>query len=176
MDWQPRCREADRKSVFIQYAVGDPIVKASSFKWRINLYPPFLGAGIRVERISDDYMEVDVSMGLRWYNRNYVGTQFGGSLYAMTDPIFMLMLMNIIGHDYIVWDQAAKIDFVSPGKGKVWARFRLTPEEIVRIKAEAESGVPLRPTYQVEVRDEQDILIARVEKTLYIRKKPSKNA
>ena len=151
-------------------------MKASSFKWRINFYPPFLGAGVRVEHISDDYLNIDVSMGLRWYNRNYVGTQFGGSLYAMTDPFFMLMLMNILGRDYIVWDQAAKIDFVSPGKGKVWARFRLSADEIARVKAEAERGVPLRPVYHVEVRDEQDALVARVEKTLYIRKKPPKAA
>ena len=163
-------------SVFIEYAVGDRNVKASASKWRINLYPPFLGAGIRAERISDDFMEADVSLVLRWYNRNYVRTQFGGSLYAMTDPFFMLMLMNILGRDYIVWDQAAKIDFVSPGKGKVWARFRLTHEEIVRIKAEAESGDPLRPVYLVEVHDEQDVLVARVEKTLYIRKKLPKKA
>lgn len=149
-------------------------MRAAAFKWRINLYPPFLGAGIRVERITDDYLEVDVSLGLRWFNRNYVGTQFGGSLYAMTDPFFMLMLMNVLGSDYIVWDQAAKIDFVSPGKGKVWVRFRLTMEEIGRLKAEAESGVPLRPVYTVEVRDEQDTLVARVEKTLYVRKKKPK--
>lgn len=149
-------------------------MRAASFKWRINLYPPFLGGGIRIEHISEDYREVDVSLALRWYNRNYVGTQFGGSLYAMTDPFYMLMLMNVLGRDYIVWDQAAKIDFVSPGKGKVWARFRLTREEIDRVKAEAESGAPLRPVYVVEIHDEQDVLVARVEKTLYVRKKKPK--
>lgn len=151
-------------------------MRASTFKWRINLYPPFLGAGIRVESISEDYLAIDVALGLRWYNRNYVGTQFGGSLYAMTDPFFMLMLMNVLGRDYIVWDQAAKIDFVSPGKGTVRARFRLAPEEIERLKAEAESGAPLRPVYTVEVHDEQDVLVARVEKTLYVRKKKPASA
>lgn len=151
-------------------------MRASAFKWRINFYPPFLGAGIRVERISEDYLAIDVVLGLRWYNRNYVGTQFGGSLYAMTDPFFMLMLMNVLGRDYIVWDQAAKIDFVSPGKGTVRARFRLAPEEIERLTAEAESGAPLRPVYTVEVHDEQDVLVARVEKTLYVRKKKPASA
>ena len=151
-------------------------VNASSFKWRINLYPPFLGAGIRVEHISEDYLAIDVSMGLRWYNRNYVGVHFGGSLYAMTDPFFMLMLMNVLGRDYIVWDQAAKIDFVSPGKGVVRARFRLTPEDIARVRKEAESGAPIRPVFTVEVRDEQDALVARVDKTLYVRKKEAGTA
>lgn len=151
-------------------------MKASVFRWRINLYPPFLGAGIRVDHISDDYLAIDVSMGLRWYNRNYVGVHFGGSLYAMTDPFFMLMLMNALGRDYVVWDQAAKIDFVSPGKGIVRACFRLTPGDIARVRNEAESGAPLRPVFTVEVRDEQDALVARVEKTLYVRKKKAGTA
>ncbi|MDP2227340.1 MAG: DUF4442 domain-containing protein [Moraxellaceae bacterium] len=137
----------------------------------MNLYPPLLGAGIHIDHMSDDFLAVDVSMGLRWYNRNYVGTQFGGSLYAMTDPFFMLMLMQRMGSGYIVWDQAAKIDFVSPGRGRVSARFRLTEAEIARLRQEAESGAPLRPVYTVEVRDEADVLVARIEKTLYVRKK-----
>lgn len=151
-------------------------MKASVFRWRINLYPPFLGAGIRVDHISDDYQAIDVSMGLRWYNRNYVGVHFGGSLYAMTDPFFMLMLMNALGRDYVVWDQAAKIDFVSPGKGIVRACFRLTPGDIARVRNEAESGAPLRPVFTVEIRDEQDALVARVDKTLYVRKKKAGTA
>jgi acyl-coenzyme A thioesterase PaaI-like protein len=92
----------------------------------------------------------------------------------MTDPFFMLMLMQCLGHDYIVWDQAAAIDFVRPGKGRVWARFRLAEEEIQRIRIEAESGAPLRPVYQVEVVDEEGTLVARVQKTLYVRKKKPK--
>lgn len=148
--------------------------RASAFRWRLNFYPPFLGAGVRVQRVSEDFREVDVAMGLYWFNRNYVGTQFGGSLYTMTDPFFMLMLMQCLGHDYIVWDQAAAIDFVRPGKGRVWARFRLAEEEIQRIRIEAESGAPLRPVYQVEVVDEEGTLVARVQKTLYVRKKKPK--
>jgi acyl-coenzyme A thioesterase PaaI-like protein len=144
---------------------------ASLFRWRLNLYPPFLGAGVRVLRVSTDFREVDVAMGLYWFNRNYVGTQFGGSLYTMTDPFFMLMLMQCLGRDYIVWDQAAAIDFVRPGKGRVWARFRLAEEEIQRLRIEAESGAPLRPVYQVDVVDEAGTLVARVQKTLYVRKK-----
>ena len=149
-------------------------MKAAAFRFRLNLYPPFLGAGVRIQRISEDFREVDVAMGLHWFNRNYVGTQFGGSLYTMTDPFYMLMLMQCLGRDYIVWDQAASIEFVSPGKGRVWARFRLAEEEVQRLRAEAESGAPLRPVYQVEVRDEEDNLVARVQKTLYVRKKKSK--
>jgi acyl-coenzyme A thioesterase PaaI-like protein len=151
-------------------------VKAWLFRLYVNLYPPFLGAGVRIERITSDYREIDVAMPLRWYNRNYVGTQFGGSLYAMTDPFYMLMLMQALGPGYIVWDQAARIEFLRPGQGRVRARFRLDDAEVARLRAEAESGAPLRPVYTVEVRDEQDGLVARVEKTLYVRKKPPKPA
>lgn len=144
------------------------------FKLGLNLYPPFIGMGVRVRLISPDYRCIDVSMGLNRFNRNYVGTQFGGSLYAMTDPFYMLMFMRCLGRDYIVWDQAASIEFISPGKGRVWARFRLAEEEVARVRAEAESGAPLRPVYPVDVVDDDGTLVARVQKTLYIRKKKPK--
>lgn len=146
-------------------------MNAASFKRRLNWYPVFLALGIRIKHISDDYLNIDVAMGLHWYNRNYVGTQFGGGLYAMADPFFMLMLIQLLGRDYIVWDQAASIDFVAPGKGRVWARFRLEAAEIERIRTEAESGAPLRPVYHVDVTDDDGAIVAKVQKTLYIRKK-----
>ena len=96
----------------------------------INLYPPYLGTGITVKRISPDYREMCVQMKLRWYNRNYVKTHFGGSLYAMTDPFFMLMLLHILGKDYVVWDKAAHIDFIKPGSGTVTADFLIEEEQI----------------------------------------------
>jgi len=97
--------------------------KARLLRWAMNFYPPYLGAGVRIQHIAGDFREVRVKMGLGWYNRNYVGTQFGGSLYSMTDPFFMLMVMENLGSDYIVWDKAASIDFIAPGKGPVYADF-----------------------------------------------------
>ena len=94
------------------------LMQPKYLKLLLNIYPPYLGAGIRVVQISGDFREVIVAMKLRWYNRNYVGTHFGGSLSAMTDPFFMLMLLNILGNDYIVWDQAARIQFLRPGRGR----------------------------------------------------------
>ena len=99
-------------------------------RWLLNIYGPYLGAGIRVELISADWRESQVSMKLRWYNRNAVGSHFGGSLYAMVDPHLMLMLMHILGNDYIVWDKSAEIDFVRPGRGRVMANFAITDEEL----------------------------------------------
>jgi acyl-coenzyme A thioesterase PaaI-like protein len=146
-------------------------MKIQRLRWWLNLYLPLLGAGIRVDRITDDALEVDVSMPLRWYNRNVVGTHFGGSLYAMTDPFFMMILMQNLGPDYIVWDQAANIEFVAPGRTTVHARFRLPREEIDRVRAEADAGAHLRPVYPVEVLDTAGKLVARVTKTLYVRRK-----
>ena len=99
--------------------------KARVLRWIMNLYPPYLGAGIWIRRIAPDFRQVEVRMALRWYNRNYVGTQFGGSLYSMTDPFYMLMLMENLGRDYVVWDKAASIDFIAPGRGPVFASFAI---------------------------------------------------
>ena len=138
----------------------------------LNLYPPYLGAGIRVREISPDFRRVRVRMGLGWYNRNYVRTQFGGSLYSMTDPFFMLMLMQLLGRDYIVWDKAASIDFISPGKGPVHAEFRVDDELLAQIRQHTADGDKYLPELRVEVRDDEGTLVAIVHKTLYIRLKP----
>ena len=146
--------------------------KARLLRWLMNFYPPYLGAGIRVRHISDDFRRAQVRMGLRWYNRNYVGTQFGGSLYSMTDPFFMLMLLQNLGDDYVVWDKAANIEFVSPGKGRVYADFTITQQLLDEIRQRTAGGDKYLPRLHVEVRDEQGTLVARVQKTLYVRLKP----
>lgn len=146
--------------------------KARLLRWLMNFYPPYLGAGIRVRHISDDFRQAQVRMGLRWYNRNYVGTQFGGSLYSMADPFFMLMLLQNLGDDYVVWDKAANIEFVSPGKGRVYADFTITEQLLDEIRQHTAGGDKYLPRLHVEVRDEQGTLVARVQKTLYVRLKP----
>ncbi|AYC34753.1 DUF4442 domain-containing protein [Pseudomonas cavernae] len=146
--------------------------KARLMRWALNFYPPYLGAGVRVRRISADFRQIRVKMGLGWYNRNYVGTQFGGSLYSMTDPFFMLMLMETLGRDYIVWDKAASIDFISPGKGPVYADFSIGDELLTEIRARTAAGDKHLPELHVEVRDGEGTLVARVHKTLYVRLKP----
>ena len=100
----------------------------------LNLYGPFLGAGIKVDYISDDWKEVRVSLRLRWYNRNIFHTHFGGSLYSMADPHLVLMLMHLLGDDYMVWDKAAEIDFLRPGSGRVSATFQISDAELQTIK------------------------------------------
>jgi hypothetical protein len=137
----------------------------------INFYGPFIGAGVKMKNMTKDFRSCDVEMDLTFYNRNYLGTQFGGSLYSMTDPWYMLMLIKNLGPEYIVWDKAASIQFKKPGRSKVSAKFRLTQEVIDEIKAEVEEKVKMDKTFKVEIRDEENKLIAEVDKVIYIRKK-----
>ncbi|CUA85075.1 MULTISPECIES: DUF4442 domain-containing protein [Gulbenkiania] len=139
----------------------------------INLWPPFLGAGIRVRHIRPDWREIVVSMRLGLTNRNYVGVHFGGSLYAMTDPFFMLMLMHTLGSDYYVWDKAGRIEYIKPGRGVVSARFTLEEAALESIRAHTAGGDKYFPELQVDVVDASGEVVARVHKTLYVkRKKP----
>src|SRR5947199_603866 len=121
----------------------------------VNLWPPFLGAGIRVKRIASDMKAIDVEMKLRWWNANYVGTHFGGSLFAMTDAFYMLMLMANLGRDYIVWDRAARLRYRKPGKGTVRAEFRLTDAQLDDIRDKLNTQPKYEPTVLVEVKNEQ---------------------
>jgi hypothetical protein len=141
-------------------------------RW-INLWPPFLGAGIRVKHIAPDMKAVDVEMKLRWWNANYVGTHFGGSLFAMTDAFYMLMLMLMhhLGESYIVWDKAATIRYRKPGRGTVRAEFRLTDSQIEDIREKLKTFPKYEPVFVVEVKDGAGVVIAEVEKLLHVRKK-----
>jgi hypothetical protein len=141
-------------------------------RW-INLWPPFLGAGIRVKHIAPDMKAVDVEMKLRWWNANYVGTQFGGSLFALTDAFYMLMLMANLGDDYIVWDKAATIRYRKPGRGTVRAEFRLADSQIDDIREKLKTLPKYEPVFTVEVKDEAGVVIAEVEKLIYVRRKAS---
>ena len=138
-------------------------------RW-INLWPPFLGAGIRIKRIAPDMKSVEVEMKLRFWNANYVGTHFGGSLFAMTDAFYMLMLMANLGRDYIVWDKAATIRYRKPGKGIVRVAFHLADNQIDDIREKLKTLPKYEPVFLVEVKDDAGVVIAEVEKVLHIRK------
>jgi acyl-coenzyme A thioesterase PaaI-like protein len=156
-------------SVLLQLLAGTKRSKALR-RW-VNLWPPFLGMGIRIQHISPDMKAVDVEMKLRFWNANYVGTHFGGALFAMTDPFYMLMLMANLGPDYIVWDKAATIRYRKPGKGTVRAEFRLSDSQICDICGKLKTLPKYEPMFSVEVKDEAGVVIAEVEKVLHVRKK-----
>lgn len=137
----------------------------------LRFYPPFVGAGVRVTDGSADASQVTVEMPLTPLNRNFVGTQFGGSLYAMCDPFFMLMLMERLGPGFVVWDKEARIEFLRPGRGKVRATFHLSAERVEQIRREANGSARALPEFEVTVVGEDGEPVARVHKTLYVRAK-----
>jgi hypothetical protein len=140
----------------------------------LNLYPPYLFSRTRVKYIAPDWKEIIVELHKSLLNRNYVGTTFGGSLYAASDPFFMLMLIKILGiKDHIVWDKGAKIDFKKPARSKITYRFLVTEEDLQRIYQELETKGKSLPEFLVEGKDKDGEVCVSIHKLLYIRKKSS---
>jgi acyl-coenzyme A thioesterase PaaI-like protein len=135
-----------------------------------NVWPCYWGTGGRVTFISGDWREAVVRLKLNWRTRNYVGTIFGGSIYGAIDPIYMLLLINILGPGYIVWDKAASIRFKKPGRGTLEARFRVSEDEIAGIREIAAREKSVDRVYTVELKDRDGIVCASIEKTVYIRR------
>ena len=137
----------------------------------LRFYPPYLGAGVSVTEVAKDLSVLEVEMKLAQWNRNFVGTQFGGSLYSMCDPFFMLMLMMQLGDGYVVWDKSATIEFLKPGRGKVKARFELPRDRVEELRAETDLKGKINPVFEVTVVDAQGDPVARVRKVLSMRRK-----
>lgn len=142
-----------------------------NLKLMFNLWPPLMGAGIRIKRIQPDWKEVDVELKLRRWNANYVGTHYGGSLYSMTDPFYMVMFIEILGPDYIVWDKSASIRFRRPGRGTVFAKFRITDGQIAEIRQALRTEEKVDREFSVDVKSADGEIIAEVKKLLQFRKK-----
>ena len=149
-------------------------MKASTFRLGINLWPPFLFTGIHVAEIHADYRYVRVELRERPWNVNYVRTHFGGSLFAMTDPFWMLLLMHRLGKDYYVWDQSGSIDFVTPGRGTVGASFTIDEATVDEIRAATAGGGKYLHWFENEVLDADGQRVARVRKQVYVRRKPDR--
>jgi acyl-coenzyme A thioesterase PaaI-like protein len=143
----------------------------ASLRRILNIYPPFLFGGITVEQVSLDWRYARVRLKLRWYNRNYVRTAFGGNLFSMTDPFWMIMVMESLGKDYVVWDKAAEIEFVAPGKEDVFAEFRLDDAVLDELRRDAADNRKVLRWFEVEIKTKAGELVARVRKQLYVRRK-----
>lgn len=140
-------------------------------RWRFNFYPAYRGTGARITYIADDWREVRIKLPLNWRTRNYVGTIFGGSMYAAADPMYMVMLIMVLGPEYIVWDKAATIQFKRPGRSTLYATFALDDEEIDSIKAELTRQPSVNRVYHVGLTDADGVVYASVQKTIHIRRK-----
>lgn len=151
------------------------IKKSTLFKFW-NFWPPFFFSGIKIVNVSDDYLHVLVRLKLRFWNANYVGTQYGGLMFSMTDPFYMVMLIQNLGQEYIVWDKSACINYLKPGKTDVTAEFTLTNEDLSEIRRALETQSSMDWQRNVEVKDKNGVVVALVNKVIYIKKKiPKQN-
>jgi acyl-coenzyme A thioesterase PaaI-like protein len=146
-------------------------VKARWLRFGMNRWSPFRAAGVRVRRISDDYREIEVELSLKWHNRNTLGTHFGGSLYAMTDPFYVIMLAHVLGPEYFVSHKSGAIEYLIATREKVHARFSLDDATVADIKAHTADGRKYLPRFDIEVKTAAGEVVARVAHTLYIRKR-----
>jgi acyl-coenzyme A thioesterase PaaI-like protein len=144
--------------------------KSRNMRWVFNLFPAFRGTGARVTYIAGDFREARVELPLSWRTRNYVGTIFGGSLYGAVDPMYMILLIKVLGPGYTVWDKAATIRFLKPGRSRLYARFLLEEEEIETIRRLTETEPSVDRVYRVELSDAAGVVYASVDKTIYIRR------
>ncbi len=139
----------------------------------MNFWPPYLGAGVSVKLANGDPKDpkILVSMKLHKWNHNYVGTHFGGSLYSMVDPFYMLILMRKVGPDYLVWDKMAEIRFIKPGKGRVYCQFYIPDERVMSVLNEVDSKGKYEPVFEASIFNEEEELVAKVTKTLWVKRK-----
>lgn len=136
----------------------------------MSVYPPYLGAGVRIRHVSEDLCTFDVEMTLKPWNRNLFGTHFGGSLYSMCDPFFVIILAEHLGSDYQVWDKSAAIRFKKPGRGTVHARFHINPLQIDAVRAQADLEGKVEPVFTVQVKDAEGDVVCEIDKTVQVRR------
>ncbi|WP_223668746.1 DUF4442 domain-containing protein [Kangiella shandongensis] len=146
-------------------------LKPKTLKRVLNCWPPFWASGIRVTELADDWSFAKARLRKRWYNRNYVNTHYGGSLFSMTDPFYMLLFLHQMGRDYVVWDKKSEIKFIKPGRKDVFAEFKIHDQQVNKFKQQLTTQDKIEPVFEVDIMDTDDILIAKVWKTIHISKK-----
>lgn len=148
------------------------IYKPNIVRRVLNSWPPFWGSGIKILSISDDFREVKVKLKLRWWNKNANRTQYGGSIFSLTDPVYSMMLMGILGEQYYVWDKEASINFIKPGQSDLYADFIITQDMLDGIFNQTSDGDKCFPEFVIYVKDAKGRVVSEVQRTLYVRKKP----
>lgn len=146
-------------------------MRPALFRWFMNLWPPFFFNSIAVTEIASDWSVVKVRLRRRLWNRNYIGTHFGGNLFAMADPFWMLMVLHRLGPEYVVLDKAGRIEFIAPGRGDVYATFQIDAQTIDSLRNEAAGGEKVLRWFEADILNAGGETIAKVRKQLYIRRK-----
>ena len=144
---------------------------ATGMRRLFNLWPVFRGMGVHVVELDPGFRHAVVELRMRLLNRNYVGSHFGGSLFAMADPWFMILMMHRLGDEYVVWDKAGSVRFLKPARGTVTARFELPEESVAEARQRTADGQKFEPVFKAALVDAEGVTVAEVEKTLHIRRK-----
>ncbi len=150
-------------------------LKTRLARWRFNFFPAYRGTGGRITYIAHDWREVRIKLPLSWRTRNYVGTTFGGSLFGAVDPIYMLMLIKVLGPDYVVWDKSATIQFKKPGRATLYARFVISQNDVDDMRAELLRAQKLERGFHVDLTDQAGTVHASVDKTIHVRLRGSES-
>jgi acyl-coenzyme A thioesterase PaaI-like protein len=150
----------------IKALVGSP----QGLRRMMNLWPPFLATGVRVQHIAPDWRQVRVKLVKTPLTTNYFGTQFGGSMFAMVDPFFVIMLVHNLGPEYVVWDQRAEIEYLAPGRTSVHAELTVTEDDVAEIREAADRGDRVRHWFGCDLVDRDGAVVARVRKQTYVRR------
>ena len=146
-------------------------LRTKIMRWGFNLFPAYVSTGARVTYIAHDFCEVHIKLPLTWRTRNYVGTIYGGSMYAAVDPIYMIMLIKILGPSYRVWDKAASIEFKRAGRETLRAKFLLSEEEVNKIRSDLAHESSVERVYTIDLVNGKGEVHAKVVQTIYISKK-----
>ncbi|MCG3730470.1 DUF4442 domain-containing protein [Vibrio cincinnatiensis] len=152
------------------------LYKPNIVKWALNSWPPFWGAGIKIESISNDFREAKLRLKLRWWNKNANRSQYGGSIFSLTDPVYSLMLMGILGKQYYVWDKEASINFIKPGRSDLYAEFLISQAQLDDILSVTANGDKCFPEFIIHVKDKEGNVVSEVHRKLYVRKRPKYRA
>jgi hypothetical protein len=83
----------------------------------------------------------------------------------------MIMLIQTLGPEYVVWDKSASIRFRKPGRSSLFARFLLPESETDEIRRLLQTTPSIDRQFRVELKDAEGVVHAEVEKTIYIRRR-----
>jgi len=140
-------------------------------RWKFNLFPAFRRTGGRVSYLSAELREIHIKLPLNWKTRNYVGTIYGGCMYGVVDGILMVMFINLLGREYIVWDKSGSIRYRRPGRSTLTAKFLISDEELASIRERLNEIEKFDREYHIELVDANGDVCAEIVKELHFRRK-----
>lgn len=151
-------------------------IKTCLMRWRLNLFPVFRRTGARLTYIAPDLREIRIALPLNWKTRNYVGTIYGGSMYSAVDGILMVMFINLLGRDYIVWDKSGRIRYRKPGRNTLTGRFLVSQQDLDEIRDRLVDADRFEKEFRIDLVDEDGDVCAEIDKLLHFRRKAKEDS